>query len=106
MTRHRGCWLGLVLLVCLPLPAAGQELPKATPEGKKAAEELIQACVADGGLKQIGEGPKATWQADPMKVRATLAARKERLTPEVRDALIAAYGRVAFDPDRGGERTK
>jgi tetratricopeptide (TPR) repeat protein len=100
------CWAALVLLACLPLSAAGQELPKATPEGKKAAEELIQACIADGGLKQVGEGPKATWQVDPAKVQATLAARKERLTPEVRDALVAAYADVAFDPERGEERTR
>src|SRR5579884_2181444 len=103
MTRVQRCWTGL-LLACLPLSAAGEEVPKATPEGIEAAEELIQACVADGGLNRVGEGPKATWRIDPAKVRATLARQKERLTPEVRDTLIAANDGVASDDSRSGDR--
>jgi CHAT domain-containing protein/Tfp pilus assembly protein PilF len=83
-------WAGLALLLAglVAGPARGQEVPKATPEGVKAAGELLDACVRDGGLTRVGKDPSAAWRIDPAKLRATLAARRDRLTPAVRDALV------------------
>jgi CHAT domain-containing protein/tetratricopeptide (TPR) repeat protein len=94
----RARWAGLALLLAglAAGPARGQELPKSTPEGRKAADELLAACVRDGGLTQVGKGAAAAWRIDPVKLRATLAARRDRLTPAVRDALVAeGFGRNA-----------
>jgi hypothetical protein len=60
-------WAGLALLLAglAGGPARGQDLPKATEEGMKAALELLDACVRDGGLKPVGEGAAAAWRIDP-----------------------------------------
>jgi tetratricopeptide (TPR) repeat protein len=88
-------WAGLALLLAglTGGPARGQELPQATPEGVKAANELLDACVRDGGLTRVGGGAAAAWRIDPAKLRATLAARRDRLTPAVRDALVVGFDR-------------
>jgi hypothetical protein len=54
-------WAGLALLLAgsMGASARGQEFPQATPEGRKAAEELLAACVRDGGLTRVGEGAAA-----------------------------------------------
>jgi hypothetical protein len=44
--------------------ARAQELPEPTPEGIKAVQELFDASVRDGGLKQVGQGREATWQIE------------------------------------------
>ncbi len=54
----RGWLVGAVLIVWLPTCTIAQEIPKVTPEGQKALDELLKACETDGGLNQTGEGPK------------------------------------------------
>jgi CHAT domain-containing protein/tetratricopeptide (TPR) repeat protein len=78
--------------VLIPASAGGQEIPKATKEGKMALQKLVEACVADGGLKPT-EGPKGKQLtvADEDKLRATVAAHPELLTPALRDALVAGW---------------
>ena len=51
---------------------------------------MLDACVRDGALRQVGQGRKATWQIDKAKLRATLAARRDQLFPAVRDCLVVA----------------
>jgi tetratricopeptide (TPR) repeat protein len=76
----------------LPALARGQEVPKATNEGKQSLAKLVDACVADGGLKAV-EGPqgKQFTVADEGKLRATVAAHPDLLTPALRDALVAGW---------------
>ena len=92
--RHtlRSLVLGLFLPV-LCSRAAAQELPKATPEGRKALETLIRACIADGGLKFTLEAPKETQLVlvDAVKMRATLRANPDLLTDAVRDSLVRGW---------------
>jgi tetratricopeptide (TPR) repeat protein len=91
-----GRWEGLAVLLARFVTAStrAQELPKTTPEGAQAAEELFDACVRDGGLQQVGQGRAATWQMDQAKLRATLAAQREQLTPAVRDCLVVGSARA------------
>src|SRR5262245_34013700 len=104
MARHTGWWCGVVLVAGLAVTSAGQEIPKKTPEGDKILKELVRACVDEGGLKQVGEGEKATVQIDREKIRATLARRKGQLTPDLRDALVARSFQVVSDPSEEGVR--
>jgi CHAT domain-containing protein/Tfp pilus assembly protein PilF len=91
-------WLGVVLLAaCAVSRTQGQEIPKATLEGQKAVNELARACVADGGLKVTGQGPGESWQIDPARLRTTVAARRNKLTPALRDALVAGFATAGPD---------
>jgi CHAT domain-containing protein len=89
----------LLLGVVLAGSAQAQEIPKATPEGQKALKELLTACEKEGGLKRVKEGGKAVVRIDPVKIRASLAARKKLLTPALRDALVAAWVRVSEEDE-------
>jgi tetratricopeptide (TPR) repeat protein len=68
--------------------ARAQHLLQSTPEGQKVFKELLNACVADGGLKQVGQGRAMTWRIDKDKLRSMLATRRGQLTPAVRDCLV------------------
>jgi tetratricopeptide (TPR) repeat protein len=72
--------------------ASDQEISKATNEGRQALQTLLDACVAEGGLKAV-ESPngKQLAVADEDKLRATVAGRPDLLTPALRDALVAAW---------------
>jgi tetratricopeptide (TPR) repeat protein len=85
-------WAGFAVLLAgfVGGPARGQDPLLMTREGAKTANELLAACVRDGGLEQVGKGSSATWRVDPVKLRATLAGQRDRLTPAARDALVVA----------------
>jgi CHAT domain-containing protein/Tfp pilus assembly protein PilF len=101
--RTPGCRLiAAVLVGVLPVCGFAQDLPRTTQAGVGAAEELINACIADGGL-QAPERGQAAWRIKPDKVRATLAGHKGRLTSEVRNALVVACAQAVSDPRRQGE---
>src|SRR4051794_17454696 len=73
--------------------AAGDDLPRSTPEGARALEELTRACVASGGLvvahrPASGRDYHAPGKAD--KLAATVAARRQTLTPALRETLVRA----------------
>src|SRR5262249_25490335 len=88
MTKH--LLIPLLAGLLIPRLASGQEIPKATKEGKEALQKLVDACVAGGGLKAVGrpKGKQLT-VADEDKLRATAVAHPELLTPALRDALVA-----------------
>jgi CHAT domain-containing protein/tetratricopeptide (TPR) repeat protein len=88
----RNLLMSLFAGLLIPALAWGQEIPKATKEGKEALQKLVDACVAGGGLKTM-EGPKGKQLtvADEDKLRATVAAHPELLTPALRDALVAGW---------------
>src|SRR5262249_36057915 len=89
--------LGLVWVLLAAIPAWAQEIPKLTPERQKLVTELLSACIKDGGLKVAspsdGKG-KFLQVVDREKVRATLVSRRDKLTAELRDALLAFWGRA------------
>jgi tetratricopeptide (TPR) repeat protein/CHAT domain-containing protein len=76
----------------IPAVACGQQVPEATKEGKEALQKLVDACVADGGLKPLesAKGKRLTVR-DEDKIRATVAAHPELLTPPLRDALSVGW---------------
>src|ERR1700722_19725669 len=80
--------------------ATGQELPKATPEGRRALADLLRACVDEGGLKATAD-PKSKRPrysvAGLKNLRAAMDARQELLTPALRDALVTAWGEAEED---------
>jgi CHAT domain-containing protein len=96
MAMHRRRWV-FVLLIGTVLPGSprAQEMPKVTPEGEKALNELLGVCEKEGGLKRLKQGGKTVVRIDVVKIRATLAARKKLLTPTLRDTLVAAWDLVA-----------
>jgi tetratricopeptide (TPR) repeat protein len=76
----------------IPVVASGQEMPKMTKEGREALDKLAAACFDGGGLNLV-DGPrgKQVRVADEDKLRATVAAHQELLTPALRDALVAGW---------------
>src|SRR5262245_33519839 len=100
MHRSAAWCLGLLLAGLGAAPVPAQEVPKATPEGKRDLIELARACFADGGLKDEGEGPRKTLRVDADQLRKTLAARRQLLTPDVRDTLVAGWLEVQSDPGK------
>jgi CHAT domain-containing protein/tetratricopeptide (TPR) repeat protein len=84
--------LSLFAGLLIPVVACAQELPKVTKEGKEGLQKLLDACVPDGGLKAV-EAPKGKQLtvADEDRLRATVAAHPELLTPALRDALVAGW---------------
>src|SRR5262245_10156259 len=93
---RRTVGLALVWVLLAGIPAWAQEFPEYTPERQKLVFELLGACLKDGGLN-LAPTPDGKGQflqvVDREKVRATLAGRRERLTAELRDALLAFWGR-------------
>jgi tetratricopeptide (TPR) repeat protein len=76
----------------LAVGAAGQKIPRATPAGKEALDELVGACLEDGGLKAVKvAGGRRLEVTDEDKLRATVAAHAELLKPALRDALVASF---------------
>jgi len=77
--------------------AAAQDVPEFTKERQKAVNELFDACIEGGGLALAdtpgGKG-KYLRVADRAKLKATLAARKDTLTPDLRDGLTAFWFKV------------
>ena len=86
----RNLLMSLFAGLLIPALAWGQEIPKATKEGKEVLQKLVDACIIDGGLKAV-EGPKGKQLtvADEDKLKATVAAHAELLTLPLRDALVA-----------------
>ena len=74
-----------------------QEFPKWTPQRQKLVGELLVGCVGEGGLTLTdlpGSKGKFFRVVDRDKLRATLASRRKRLGPEMRDGLAALWGHV------------
>jgi tetratricopeptide (TPR) repeat protein/CHAT domain-containing protein len=95
-------WLAGVLAALTAAPGFAQEVPKATPDGKRALAELLRACADAGALKEVvaQPGKEPAWQpGDSTKLAAVFAARKEKLTPVVRDAIFAAIFAARRVPD-------
>ena len=59
MAGMRGGVAALVLLAAGSGAGRAQGLPKATPEGHKAANALLAACIKSGGLRLEGKGADA-----------------------------------------------
>jgi CHAT domain-containing protein/tetratricopeptide (TPR) repeat protein len=94
----------LVVVSALAAPAAANDLPRATPAGSKALLDLVDACVASGGLratKPAGGGGPSYSVGDPGKLRAAVAARGGDLTPALRDALVALVADLDGPPLAG-----
>ena len=95
----------IVVLLALALAASAraQDLPKPTEAGQKALDKLIGDCVAAGGLRShrglLGLGPARLSVGAAAKLKAAVAAEKDVLTPELRDALVARWG----DADEDGQ---
>jgi CHAT domain-containing protein len=102
MTRCWGSLAAAVVVACAPA-APGQDLPKATPEGQEALDGLIEACVAAGGLKRA-EGTGAVRLADPLRLDRAVRDGRDRLTPALRDTLVARCARAAFNSPLAEER--
>jgi CHAT domain-containing protein len=100
IAMHQGRW-GFVLLfgALLAVSARAQEIPKATPEGQKALKEMLAACEKEGGLTKVKQGGKTAVRIDPVKIRASLTARKKLLSPALRDTLVAERFRVAEEDE-------
>jgi CHAT domain-containing protein/tetratricopeptide (TPR) repeat protein len=90
--------MALSAVLLIPVLAAGQELPKATKEGKEALQKLVDACVADGVLKTVA-GPKGKQLtvADEGKLRATVSAHPELLVPALPETLLALWTAAGED---------
>jgi len=89
MKRIRG--LVLVLLAGQAQLFA-QEIPEFTPERQKLVLEIVQACLKEGGLKRTAapDNPRQYLQlVDREKVKTVLAARRQQLGPDLREALLA-----------------
>src|SRR5947209_4765243 len=84
---------GMVLLV-VARPVVGQELPKASEEGKKAAGELLKKCLAAGAMEAVKD-PRTNAErivlADQQKLQEVVKQERNRLTPALRDALVHQY---------------
>jgi CHAT domain-containing protein/Tfp pilus assembly protein PilF len=89
------CCTALLLAVLAAPPEKGQEGPKATNEGKKALEQLVQLCVDSGGLKRIklpgGKGEQLE-VTDAAKLAAAVKAAPAFPTRSLCDALVVAWG--------------
>src|SRR5262245_63930375 len=86
--------LGLVWALLAAAPARTQEPPDFTPDRQKLVNELVGACVKESGIK-VASAPDGKGRflqvVDREKVRATLAGRRDKLTAELRDALLAFW---------------
>jgi len=96
MMRMRGVLVVSALLIGQALILA-QEIPEYTPERKKRVDEIVAACIKDGGLK-LAVTPDNQGRylqvVDRDKVKATLAARRALLGPDLRDALLAFWSKA------------
>src|SRR5262249_41499910 len=92
-----GVVLGLASLVG---SVCSQELPEWNPARKKVVGELIDACFEAGAAKSEDKGAAAVVSVDPNKVRAVLAARRERRDGKLVDSLVLSwvYGQERFRP--------
>jgi tetratricopeptide (TPR) repeat protein len=83
----------MAVLGFLALPAAslGQELPKATEEGKAAATALIEACKNAGALKTATD-PRTKAErivvADGTKLKEIIHRQRQQFTPALRNGLL------------------
>src|SRR5690349_17938129 len=86
--------MAVLCLLVLPAASPGQELPKATEEGKKAGTELIEACKKAGALKGVTD-PRSKAErivvADEAKLNEVVKQQRKQLTPALRDALLQYY---------------
>ena len=88
------CVFLLALGLAVARPSSAQDYPKPTPAGEKALGDLIERCVAEGGLRRI-EGVKAgaptLAPGDVPKLKAAVEGSRATLTPALFDALIARW---------------
>ncbi len=87
MLGKQRLWTIVLFLAC---PAAAQEIPKTTDEGKKALSELLRIGLRDGGLEKE-TGNDQIVLADVDKLRKTVQVNMELLTPELRNTLVAGW---------------
>jgi CHAT domain-containing protein/tetratricopeptide (TPR) repeat protein len=84
-------------------PAAGQEWPKPTKEGKEAVVKLVRACVEADGLELVKDaktGRIGLAVADGAKLKAAVAAAPALPTRPLCDALVFGYLRAFGNADR------
>jgi CHAT domain-containing protein/Tfp pilus assembly protein PilF len=86
--------IAVFVLLTLAAPVPAQERPKPTEADKQALEGLIRRCITEGGLKEETApetGVTTLSLGDTAKLKAAVAADRSRLTPELRDALVARW---------------
>src|SRR5262245_32207204 len=83
---------GVGLLAGLVLISAGraQKVVELTEARKKVVNEWVQAAAKAGGIKVKGKGADVSFEVDEKKMRAAVAARKEKINAELIDTLAAA----------------
>jgi tetratricopeptide (TPR) repeat protein len=86
--------LATVALLLLAWPTRGQEVPELTKARLKVVTELLDACRKAGAFTVEGKGARAIVRFDEKKVGAVVAERRAQVTPELVDALLAAWFRV------------
>src|SRR5437773_1393753 len=88
------CCLALAMLAN---SAGGQEVPVFTKEQVKAVNELAEAGIEGGGLA-LADTPdgkvKYPRVVDRRKLKATMVSRKDSLSADVRDGLMAFWFRA------------
>src|SRR5690348_11708151 len=89
MSRNGAFSLTVLLLFLLPAAGQGQEIPRATPQGVKAVDQLIAACTRAGALKHENQEATTRWNIDTERLRAVVADQREALSTELRNALAA-----------------
>ena len=84
----------ILLALVASSPASAQEYPKPTPAGEKALGDLIERCVAAGGLKRAEDGKAGAATLAPgdgSKLKAAVEGARADLTPALFDALIVRW---------------
>jgi len=85
----------LVIWLLFTGTAFAQAVPKITKAGSEAFDELMVACRNAGVLRVVGQnGPKDVVAFDAGKLKTTLAAHPQLLTPDLRDAIVSNWFRV------------
>src|SRR5205823_4172834 len=86
-------------LLAVPRVVPGQELPKVTPDGMKAAAQLLEAGKKAGAIKAVKDRRTQTGLfvvADETKLRELVDQQKTQFTPAVRDALLIYWNHPAI----------
>ena len=88
----------------LSKPDPGQSLlPEPTAEGKEALGKLLELCLAEGGVKAEGDAgsrDRSYALAEAEKVKVTVVANRQLLTPALRDAAFARWNTAFKIPAR------
>lgn len=89
--------IAAVVLLFAATSAPAQTVPSSTEEGTRALDELTERCIATGGLKQDKHprtGAPVLSLGDGAKLKEAVAADRARLTPTLRDEILARFGNL------------